>query len=375
MNYFSNSNRKWWVFGALRSMALALLVCVPVLHARVAMAADALNCSTPVTINIPISGSITVGRDVPVGTQLTQWFTAQAWPYSTCLGTFTQYIGVGIGSAVAPTGQQVSIGGLSLPVFPTNVAGVGYVVESMSRFDYVVGGWDTGWSSYSAVPSSTTIYIVGNDWSLNPLYYNAGLGVQIAFVKTGPISPGQVTTFQVGTGTAGAAIGTGTYKTFSGSPLAPVNATGAISFTQASCTTPDVTIPLGTHLTSELKGAGTFTSAASFNININNCPAGLGTVLQPAIQYRIDPTTAVLNSAQSVVALDSTSSATGVGIQLLQSDGSTPYALSNNQTYSGYNTSTGGSYTISLQARYYQTGSTVAAGPANTSMTLTMTYY
>jgi major type 1 subunit fimbrin (pilin) len=137
----------------------------------------------------------------------------------------------------------------------------------------------------------------------------------------------------------------------------------------ASCTTPDVTIPLGTYSTKSFTGTGYTTTAVGFNISLNNCPAGMN-----SIKYRIDPTTTVVNSPQSVVALDATSTATGVGVQLLNSAGSAAFPLSSYQTFAGYSSATGGSYTIPLKARYYQTTTTVAPGPANTSMTVTMQY-
>ncbi len=112
----------------------------------------------------------------------------------------------------------------------------------------------------------------------------------------------------------------------------------------------------------------TFTAAVSFNLNLNNCPAGMNTV-----QYRVDPTTTVLNSSQSVVALDASSGASGIGVQLLNGAGAV-FPLSTYQTYSGYSKSTGGSYSIAFKARYYQTGATVGAGAANTSMTVTLLY-
>ena len=105
--------------------------------------------------------------------------------------------------------------------------------------------------------------------------------------------------------------------------------------------------------------------------SLNSCPAGMNTV-----QYRIDPVTSVLNSAQSVVALDnsaSTSSATGVGVQLLDGNGAV-FPLSTYKTFAGYDKTNGGSYTIPFKARYYQTATRVTPGAANTSMTFTMLY-
>jgi len=152
-----------------------------------------------------------------------------------------------------------------------------------------------------------------------------------------------------------------------------LNIANSIVFVTGACQTPDVLVQLGSHSPSEFKGVGTFTGSTSFNIALNSCPAGLGAVLQPAIQYRIDPVTTVVNSAQSVVALSAGSSATGVGVQLLDNAGAV-LPLSKLKTFSGYN-SGGGNFTIPLKARYYQTDSNVGAGTANTTMTFTMTYY
>ena len=141
-----------------------------------------------------------------------------------------------------------------------------------------------------------------------------------------------------------------------------------VDVTVLSCVTPDVMVPMGTHSASELTGLNTFTSAASFNVSLNSCPAGMNTV-----QYEIQPSTAVIDRSQSVVALDSSSTATGVGVQLLDGTGAV-FPLSTRVTFSGYNQSTGGSYTIPFQARCYQTADTVGPGRANTSMALVMTY-
>jgi major type 1 subunit fimbrin (pilin) len=93
-----------------------------------------------------------------------------------------------------------------------------------------------------------------------------------------------------------------------------------------------------------------------------------------SITYRIDPVTAVVNAAKSVVALDASSSATGVGVQLLDGTGTQPFPLQTWTTFTGYDAATGGDYTIPLNARYYQTAATVTTGMANSSMTFTMQY-
>lgn len=136
-----------------------------------------------------------------------------------------------------------------------------------------------------------------------------------------------------------------------------------------ACTTPDVLVPMGKHMNSEMTGPGTYTKSTAFSLALNDCPPGMD-----SIQYQLDPVTTVLDSGNSVVALDGSSTATGVGVQVLDDTGTMPLPLGSPVTFNGYDTHHGGSYTIPLKARYYQTGTSVGAGTANTSMTFTMTY-
>lgn len=85
-----------------------------------------------------------------------------------------------------------------------------------------------------------------------------------------------------------------------------------------------------------------------------------------------DALTTIVDNSKSVVALDGGSTASGVGVQLLDGSGNTmPFATQ--KIFTGYNKASGGSYTIPLQARYYRTGN-VSPGTANTAMTVTINY-
>ena len=136
-----------------------------------------------------------------------------------------------------------------------------------------------------------------------------------------------------------------------------------------ACTTSDAFVPMGRHMTSELSGPDTYTRSVDFSIHLNGCPPGMD-----SIKYQIDPVTTVVNSGNSVVALDGGSTATGVGVQLLNGDGTAAFPLRTPVTFNDYDTSTGGNYTISLKARYYQTEANVGAGKADSLMTFTMIY-
>ncbi|HEY3596738.1 MAG TPA: fimbrial protein, partial [Paraburkholderia sp.] len=176
-------------------------------------------------------------------------------------------------------------------------------------------------------------------------------------VKTGPIS-------------AGATVPGGNVATLAYGSLSVIAMmiSNSIAVNQSSCATPNVTVPLGAHNLSELPAVGATTSPVSFSIALNSCPAGMNT-----IKYQIDPTTTVLSSANSVVAFDSGSVASGAGVQLLDGAGNV-LPLSKPIAFGDYSSSTGGSYSIPLKARYYRTGTTIKAGSANTSMTFTINY-
>ena len=145
--------------------------------------------------------------------------------------------------------------------------------------------------------------------------------------------------------------------------------TTATQVTVLSCLTPDVLVNLGRHKSSEFEGSGNIHRDDAFNVALKSCPAGINRVT-----YQVDAATPVVNAANSVVALDSGSTATGVGVQLLDGSGNV-FPLGNGRRSSrGYSTSAGGDYDITFNARYYQTGPTVGAGSANTAMTFTMSY-
>lgn len=283
------------------------------------------------------SGSVVVPRDVPIGTELARFTwkmtTSSNVQLASCAGPYTAELA----APVTPF-TPASTGG----VFPTNVAGVGVKVTTQSGTVF-----------------PRTVYLDAG--SGLGVYNNNNSAVSYIFVKTGGISGGTV---------SGADVPSVALTYLPSVPIYRVSALGAVTFLAASCTTPDVWVDLGHHLKSEFTGAGYTTANVAFNLQLNNCPAGMN-----SIKYRIDPVTNVQLPAKSVVALDATSSATGVGVQLLTSSGGAhPLGAGTDQVFTSYSRTTGGSYTIPLKARYYQTGATVTSGLANTTMMFTMTY-
>jgi major type 1 subunit fimbrin (pilin) len=198
-----------------------------------------------------------------------------------------------------------------------------------------------------------------------------GMKMDFAFIKIGPVTGGTINLPGV-VAQAGVSVTTTpnplTNYAMAPQQIANVTLVGGPTFAPVACATPNVTVPLGTHANTEFSGVGPISTApASFNISLNNCPAGINNV-----QYEIDAVTTILDANQSVVALDSASTARGVGVQLLDANGNA-MPIGTQQTLAGYNPA-GGNYTIPLKARYYQTTAPVLAGTANTVMTFTMNY-
>lgn len=176
--------------------------------------------------------------------------------------------------------------------------------------------------------------------------------IKIGPIKTGTeVPPGNVATFAIG----------------SLNPVLTLNLPQKIVITQPSCTTPDVTVPMGTQKTSGFSGMNSRLRPVPFAIKLDACPTGIN-----AVKYRLDPTTPLLDQTASVVALSADATATGVGVQILDNfDKALP--LGADHVFLNYSPA-GGNFSIPLKAAYYQTDKSVKGGSANTALTFTMTY-
>ncbi|WP_236585370.1 fimbrial protein [Dyella sp. EPa41] len=318
------------------------------------------------TITITLPPTVTVPRDAPVGSLLTGWVTTPAVTNYFHCSVNAEMVGLYVVPGPLFTGSSgmhvPSASGNNAYVYETNVPGIGMAFEGRAYLSVSCAGWGP-WNHDSSV---TTVDFLGCIFPTASNDIGAQFGV--ALVKTGAV----VATGGVITG--GQVASTYPVAGTSFTNLSNYFVTTPITIVALACTTPDVWVPMGSHPSTEFTGIGPSTATpVGFTVNLNGCPGGLGT-FGPAIQYRIDATTAIVDSSQSVVALDGSSSTSGVGVQLLDSAGTAAFPLGTYQTFSGYNASTGGSYTIPFKARYYQTGSMITPGAANTSMTFTMAY-
>lgn len=125
------------------------------------------------------------------------------------------------------------------------------------------------------------------------------------------------------------------------------------------------TVVLPSISTTQLSGQGSTAGVTPFSLQLTHCPANLGVFIT------LD-TSSPQSGATGVIAPTSGSGyAKGIGVQVLQADGSTPVTFGS-AIQSG--TTSSSNYSINLQARYYQTGSSISAGLVKGVATYTLNY-
>lgn len=144
---------------------------------------------------------------------------------------------------------------------------------------------------------------------------------------------------------------------------------GGVTFTATTCSvaagSSNIAVTLPTVFTNAFGGTGATSGETPFSIQLTGCTTGRN------VSATLD-TSAPYAGANGVIApTTGTGYAQNVGVQILQSDGTTPVTFGT--SFSTGNTS-GTSYTINLFARYYQTGTPATAGRVTATATYTVTY-
>ncbi|MGK9176057.1 type 1 fimbrial protein [Yokenella regensburgei] len=310
------------------------------------------NPPTNFDITLPAT-TFTVSRNQPpgpIGSEL--YFPGPGVTnYGTCTLPNTAYELIGFLSPMT----KVTHPSLPDDVYKTGLEGIGFKIRSV-------------WSNSVVIGNDPRLY-----FTIGPNYPGGGGGlwlsnIYIQFYITGAVENGNVT---LPSPLVGGWVTT-SLSTADGALFQNVNIKGGpITFNVASCKTPDIQVDLQKHASTEFTAVGTTSPATPFNFEIKNCDPNINSV-----NYTFKPGPGVTlvsagNSDQHIT-LDSTSSASGVGIQVLDAY-DTPVPFNTKITYGGYNKTTGGSYTIPMKARYIRTGA-ISAGTANSAVEFTMTY-
>ncbi|MDX8124768.1 fimbrial protein [Janthinobacterium sp. TB1-E2] len=355
----------------------------------VADSAFAVNCTysngiQPAIGYMPLQVSaITVGRDVPVGTEVyRQTFKMASGQAVTpdCLYApfqmFTELtVDASFGLAAWPSGTYAN------KVYKTSIPGLGVVMNSR-------GGVLP--RRTSTQPSTCT----PGHRCLIP--FEGPSNFELILIKLGDVTPGVLTNSSLPTVSLYGNFGDARVLGFQ------IGITGSLQIVSRTCSTPDVSVPMGTYAPKDFSGINSATGWKDFSIRLNDCPAFHGTVNKTAaswesqsgsspggtgtpgtrevnsLRYRIDPVRMAINAGNGVLSLDSGAAgrppaATGIGLQIA-TQASNTVPLASLQSSGLTLSSTERSYVIALRARYLQTGSKVTPGPANASATFTMSY-
>lgn len=153
----------------------------------------------------------------------------------------------------------------------------------------------------------------------------------------------------------------------SGVTLINFNLLKPINLNTASCQTPDVSVQMGEYELNEFTDPGNTPRTVKFNIGLNQCQTGI-----QKVTYSLKATSQVIDQLNGIVALNSGSTAKGIGLKLMDGTGQ-PIALGTDYPLNGFNTS-GTSFNIPLSAAYYRLAGQLEAGSANASVTFTVNY-
>ncbi|MDR7055235.1 type 1 fimbria pilin [Pseudomonas koreensis] len=160
------------------------------------------------------------------------------------------------------------------------------------------------------------------------------------------------------------------------SPLAM--ATNGTTIVPQSCETPDIKVDMGSHDISAFSYNGAYSKSVNFDISLNNCPTGINKVTYTLLPTSTSP---AQNATTGIVKLSADSTAQGMALQVLNSDGN-PLVLNQSHVFTDY-PSAGGNLKIPLSARYFRIAETAGnggfdkgmrAGTANATIAFVMSY-
>lgn len=322
---------------------------------------------------VPLNiANLTVGRDVSNGTVLYRQTISGRGSYQVSCPTAT--ISTVEDKRWLPVTPRPLSSWNSEPfpgkVYETGVSGIGVAI----------------WWNGNAFPYSTNHTNGGGLWRIPSNF-------DISLIKIGNVSPGTI---------LGSNLPTAQYDWVAGGggalTLGRFRFTGSIRVVSQTCTTPNVTVPLGEYKVSDFGGAGRGTPYKSFFIELQNCPAFYGasaslintdsatgwvetnrTINPNVLRFSLTPVNGVVDSQRGTIQLSpgtpGAPAATGIGVQLIRTLGG--FLQFNTDLVSGITptATSGASYSIPMQARYVQTGTaTPTPGPANASVMFTINY-
>lgn len=275
-----------------------------------------------------LTAGLTIPQDAPIGSVVYEEVTPHRPMYSfNCDGPFP------VGFLLNPTLGSVAAGS---KLFPLGKTGLSFRLFSIEDNLY-----------YSSVRTNAKgLWHVGDET------------MRFEIIKSGNLA--SQTTFPSGY------LGKQVADTLVAMNLSLVN---PIILNAASCQTPAVSIQMGDdYRLDEFSRAGDTPRIIKFNIGLNQCQSGI-----TKVTYSLQGTSQTIDPQKGIVALNSSSTAKGIGLKLMGDTGQ-PIVLGTTYPFNGFST-TGTSFNIPLSAAYYRLpDSNLEAGTANASVTFTVNY-
>ncbi len=333
-----------------------------------------VGAQTQMRLIVPLrAANITVGRDVPVGTEVyRQEFHSSASDKQVRCTSEDVDLHISRELSTMVSGFSASDG---IEVYATGVQGIGVRFLDVDN---------------QSIPTSAPLpQCPGGELCVRSVQEH--LKFTLSFIKTstrveaGAISGGSLPSVTFSHVANGRIL-----------PLQTVGVSGVLRVVSQTCSTPNIQVNLGVHTLNSLEETG-YTAWQNFNIALNNCPAFNGYYIEqnsrsglkpPGAQaslrnnhifFRVDPTRPAISLLDGVLSLNDSPRGTvhaaeGVGVQLalnneepirlsmLLDSGVQPQAFEN-------------SYVIGLKARYLKNIiGTPKSGLANATATFTIDY-
>jgi len=209
---------------------------------------------------------------------------------------------------------------------------------------------------------------------------NVAVNTWVRFIKTSSNNPGGTFDFRVSRYTAvkEARNNSGNFADWSfSSPkewFSRLNVTFTALTGTCNISTSPSTVQLGSVYLHQIPNPGNAAAAVPFTVQFNNCPVGYS-----SIKYRFEAFPNPGNfEANGVLPAMSPSLATGVGVQVLQNNGTTPIVFSSgnfNYTLAAYTSSPGQTtYNVPLRARLIRRAANATAGSVFAQMQVVAQY-
>lgn len=300
--------------------------------------ADEVSCTVLGGIfmmNISVPGHLAVGSNVPNGTVV----------YSSGMQPVPPGHGFRCNNGTAGIGVYSAMGGepsrKDISLFPISGTGLSF-----------------RWKIKQTSPSSGLFkdgYLPGEGY-VQSAYENFDGFQGFELVKTGRIPAGAIV--------PGNQVEAGFHA--NGLDVEEVAISQSIVINGPTCKTHDVRIDMGSQKGTGFSGPNSRLTPVQSFIALDACPAEIS-----AVSYQLDPTGA-FDAATSVVSLSNDSTATGVGVQILDGNNKA-MPLGKEIKFANY-TPGGGSFQIPFNVAYFQTGKAVTGGTANAMLTFTLNY-